>query len=193
MSGGKSIFNVPGIGDVAFPITPTSMDGMVIGASVPTNGNFTVLAATTLVAFGQVVTPSIIVSGPVTAGSGGGVGFISSVSPSINVSATTNTFAAAGLLSAAINVVVSASITSSSPVALPSAATFVGGSIAVFNQSTHTVAVWPQPLDQIDVLGTTVPCLVDSGKRALFYGIAAAVGTTTLGSILSVTMGTTVA
>lgn len=189
MSGGKSIFNVPGIGDVAFPITPTSMDGMVIGASVPTGGTFTLVAATTLVAFGQVVTPSIIVSGPVTAGSAGGVGFISSVSPSINVTATTNTFAAAQPLTAAINVVVSASGTG--PVSLPSAATFVGGSVAVFNQSTHTVAVWPQPLDQIDALGTTAAILLDSGKRALFFGIAAAVGTTTLGSIISAQMGVT--
>ncbi|MGO9304224.1 MAG: hypothetical protein ACLP3R_11170 [Candidatus Korobacteraceae bacterium] len=182
---GKTILNVPGIGDVAIPITPSSMDGMVIGASVPTTGNFTVLGATTVVAFGQVIAPSIIVSGTVTLG--GPV--LVPVQTSINITATTNSLAAATPLVAGLNVVVSVSGTG--PVALPSAATFVGGSIAVFNQSTHTVAVWPQPLDGIDALGTTAAILLDSGKRALFFGIAGAVGTTTLGSIISAQMGTT--
>lgn len=173
------------LGDVAVPISPTSMDGIVIGATTPAQGNFTGCNANYFVAYQTVITPSVIVSGTITLGGP----ILVPVQTSINVTATTNTYAAAQPLIAGLNVVVSASATG--PVALPSAATFVGGSVAVFNQSTHTVAVWPQPLDGIDALGTTAAILLDAGKRALFFGIAGAVGTTTLGSIISAQMGVT--
>lgn len=106
------------------------------------------------------------------------------VNPSINIVATTNTFALAVSITAGMNVVVSGAVANSSPVVLPTAANWMGGTIGIFNQSTATVAVWMQPNDVCDgkAAGTTV--LVDAGKRSLFI----AVSTT---GIISAQMGTT--
>ena len=170
MSGTSTVW-LPAKGDVNFPITPTSIDGMAIGQSVPAAATVSVLT----------------VQGNVTVG---GID-LKSVNPTVSVTATTDTFAAAVALTAGINVVVTAAFTSGSPVALPSVANWVGGVYTVFNSTTHTVAVWPQPGDQIDVLGTTVPDLLNAGLRANYYGIAAPNGTTSLGQIFSGQIGTT--
>ena len=70
------------------------------------------------------------------------------------------------------NIVVSASFTSGSPLALPSVATWLGSGIQVFNQTTQTVAVWPQPNDIIDTKVTGTAVLLDAGKRSDFYAVS---------------------
>ena len=99
-------------------------------------------------------------------------GFPQAINPSINIVATTNTFAAAITLTAAVNVIVSGAVASSSPVVLPSAAIWLGGTISIFNQSTATVAVWMQPADVCDgkAAGTTV--LLDAGKRCNYVAVS---------------------
>lgn len=118
---------------------------MPIGQSTPFPGSFTA----------------------VTVGAVGGVA--ESWAPSIGIPATTNSFAAAVALTAANNVVTSVTFTSGSPVALPSVATWQGGAINVFNQTTMTVGVWPQPADHIDALPASSGVLLDAGKRCTFY------------------------
>jgi hypothetical protein len=146
---------------------------MPIGQSTPNPGNFSALQASSVQA------GSIQVAG------------LTQVNPTVSVTATTDTFAAAVALTAKVNVVVTAANASGSPVALPSVATWLGTDITVFNQTTHTVAVWPQPADGIDVLGTTTPALLDAGKRCSFYAVAPVNGTTALGEIISAQLGVT--
>lgn len=162
----------------------TSIAMQTVQASVGIFG--TIQASSGTVSAGAVVASQVAVSGTVTVAAPGGIKV--PVNSSINVTATTDTFAAAVALTAGINVVTSAAYSSATfgaPVALPSAATFVGGSICVFNLSTHTVAVWPQAADQIDVLGTTVAVLLNPGLRGVFWGILAPNGTTALGQVIS--------
>lgn len=47
MSGKTTLFSST-TGDITFPITPTSIDGMVIGATTPAAGTFTALSATSI-------------------------------------------------------------------------------------------------------------------------------------------------
>jgi hypothetical protein len=170
MSGTSTLW-LPAKGDVNFPITPTSIDGMAIGQSAP--------AAATI--------SSLTVQGNITVG---GLD-IKTVNPTVSITATTDTFTSAVAITAGINVVVTAANASGSPVALPSVATWVGGVYTIFNSTTHTVAVWPQPGDQIDALGTTTPDLLNAGLRANYYGIAPPNGTTALGQIISAQLGVT--
>lgn len=140
---GRTVFDVPSLGDVSIPITPTSMDGMVIGASVPAAGTFTTIS----------VTGSVTVSGPVTVAGNLTVGGYeaNSINPTVIAGISTSTFSAAVALTAMINIIVSASGTSACPVALPSVAVVgVGAQVIVMNRGTHTVGVWPQPLDTFD-------------------------------------------
>ena len=111
-------------------------------------------------------------------------GFPQQVNPSINITVTANNFTAAVSITAALNVIVSGSVPSSSPVVLPSAALWLGGTISIFNQSTVTVAVWMQPADVCDGKAAGTTALLDAGKRANFV----AVSTT---GIISEQMGTT--
>jgi len=96
-------------------------------------------------------------------------GIVESWNPSVGIPATTNSFAAAVALTSNNNVVTSCTFTSGSPVALPSVATWLGGDMMVFNQTTMTVAVWPQPADHIDTTATGANVLLDAGKRCVFY------------------------
>lgn len=176
MSGNTVLFS-PKTGDVNLPITPPapatnapgSMDNMIIGQSVPQSGAFTTISVQTPIVVGGLVP----------------------VNPTAANAATTDTFAAAVAITAKINLVVTAAFASGTPFALPSVATWLGSEITIFNQTTHTVAVWPQPGDGIDVLGTTTPDLLDAGKRAAYYAVAPANATTSLGQILSAALGTT--
>ncbi len=146
---GRTVFDVPSLGDVSIPITPTSMDGMVIGASVPAAGTFTTISALGNLA----VTGSVTVSGPVTVAGNLTVGGYeaNSINPTVIAGISTSTFSAAVALTAMINIIVSASGTSACPVALPSVAVVgVGAQVIVMNRGTHTVGVWPQPLDTFD-------------------------------------------
>lgn len=147
-----------------------------IGQSTPYPGAFTTLTASSAVISGNVTVAGLD---------------LRTVNPTVSVTATTDSFAAAVPITAAINVVTAAAFASGSPVALPSVASWIGGVYTIFNNTTHTVAVWPQPGDQIDVLGTTVPVLLDASKRANFYGIAPPNGTTSLGEIISAQLGVT--
>ena len=136
---------------------------MPVGQSTPFAGNFTTVGAT-VGAF-----QSVSVSQPVTIA---GNAPLAAVAPSINLTATTDTFAAAVAVTAVRNIVVSASFTSGSPLALPSVATWLGSGIQVFNQTTQTVAVWPQPHDIIDTNVTGTAVLLDAGKRSDFYAVS---------------------
>lgn len=62
---GRTVFDVPSLGDVSIPITPTSIDNMVIGASVPAAGTFTTIIASTVVA-GTVVASNIAIPDNIT-------------------------------------------------------------------------------------------------------------------------------
>jgi hypothetical protein len=186
---GRTILDVPSLGDVSFPITPTSIDGMAIGASVPAAGTFTTISASTFIAPTVIATTnvtvgnlavtgtaaiagtlnlaagplnvtgsvaisgSVTVSGPVTVAGNLTVGGYeaNSINPTVIAGISTSTFSAAVALTAMINIIVSASGTSACPVALPSVAVVgVGAQVIVMNRGTHTVGVWPQPLDTFD-------------------------------------------
>lgn len=155
-----------------------------------TNAVVATVAASNVTVTGQVTASNISV-GPVQASQVSASSFLAPVATSINLTTATSGFAAALALTAAINVVVSVSYTSGGPVALPSVGPIVGASVVVFNQSTHSVAVWPQAVDAIDALGTTVAIIMNAGQRAAFYGIAAPNATTSLGQWISAQLGTT--
>ena len=152
---------------------------MPIGQSTPYSGAFTSVSVTSLAAASVSVSGTVAagaVAGSVGAFSGtvsvGGLGLVSARDPSINLTTATSAFVAAYGITAAINIIVSASFTSGSPVALPSVATWLGGEITIFNQSTHTVAVWPQTADIIDTTATGAFVLLDAGKRSNYYAVS---------------------
>lgn len=150
----------PQLGDVSFPMTPTSIDGMVIGGTTPAAGTFTTVAVKGLLH--------------------------NSVANPISIAATTDTFAGAVALTAQINVIgtVAVGASTAAPAALPSVVVASGAVISVFNQTTRSVAVWPQPLDIIDVVATSGPVIVGIGNRCNFIPV----GTT---HWISAQMGTT--
>jgi hypothetical protein len=150
---------------------------MPVGQTTPFPGSFTALQASS-----ATISGSLTVTGTVSVG--GVAGVLEPVNPTV-VPGTTNLFAAAVALTAAINMVTTAAVATSGALVLPSAATWVGGQIAVANLSTQTVEIWPQTNDQIDVLGSAAPRSLLTLKRAVFWNVAAPVGTTTLGQIIS--------
>lgn len=181
---GKTILDAPSLGDVSFPITPTSMDGMVIGASVPAAGTFTTISASNVVASSlsfttgtvsvanvtatAIVASTVTVTGPLTVAGNITVGGYeaNSVNPTVVAGISTSTFSAAVALTAMINIIASASGSSACPVALPSVAVVgVGTQIIVMNRATHTVGVWPQPADTFDggSAGTAYTLLTSGG------------------------------
>lgn len=135
-----------------------------VGLVTPNTGNFTALTAGSLTVSGTVA-----VSGSMSVG---GLGVLSAVNPTINLSATTSAFLSGYALTAAINVIISASFTSGTPVVLPTVASWLGGEIAVFNQSTHSVAVWPQPNDIIDSTAAGAYVIMNSNVRAGFVAVS---------------------
>ncbi|MGO9304225.1 MAG: hypothetical protein ACLP3R_11175 [Candidatus Korobacteraceae bacterium] len=140
-----------------------------IGQSTPYAGAFTSISVS------QVAASSISVQSV--------AGVQESWAPAIAVVATTSTLAAAVALTAANNVV-AGSYTATVPVALPTVASWLGGVISVFNQTTMTVGVWPQANDIIDVKVTGTVVLLNPGLRCNFYAVTA---TTIISAQLGVT------
>jgi len=156
-----------------------------IGQTTPFPGAFTTLAASSA-SVGQLTIA--------------GQGVLTSLNPSVAVTATTNNFTAAVPLTAAVNVVVTAlDATAPNPVALPSIGAALGSNVGsesfkvvVFNQTTHTVAVWPQAADAIDVATAGTAVLLDAGKRAEFFAAGlVATTTSTTGQWISAQLGVT--
>jgi hypothetical protein len=139
-----------------------------IGQSTPYAGNFTSVTVT-----GAISAGSLSVTTPITHG----------INPSVTAG-TTLTFTGAVSITSPVNVVVAATYTSGSAVALPTVASWIGADYIIFNQTTHTVAVFPQPNDIIDVTVTGAPVLLDAGKRCQFWGVSTT-------AIISAQLGTT--
>lgn len=170
---------------VAFRTLFDSNIGDVSAANVTQVGTLlasNVIAATNVAVSGTVLTNNLSVSGTgvISGNLGvtgtiavGGLGIMYAVNPSINLTTATSAFVAAMPLTAAVNVVISASFTSASPVSLPSVATWMGGEITVLNQSTMTVAVWPQSNDIIDATATGAYVKLDAGKRCSYFAVSA--------------------
>lgn len=135
-----------------------------IGQTTPYAGNFTSISVSSL-----------------SVSSVGGV--VESWAPAITVVATTSTLAAAVALTAANNVI-GGSYTATVPVALPTVASWIGGDIRVFNQTTMTVGVWPQANDIIDGKATGTVVLLNPGLRADFFA-------PTVTTIISAQLGVT--
>lgn len=96
-----------------------------------------------------------------------------SVANNIASAATTDTFAAAVALTAQVNAIgtVGVGASTAAPFALPSVAVALGAPITVLNQTTRSVAVWPQPLDIIDVVATSGPVILGIGHRCVYYPV----------------------
>lgn len=139
-----------------------------IGQTTPYAGTFTSVTVSA-----ALTANSLVVNTPITHG----------INPSV-AAGTTLTFTGAVAITSPVNIVVSATFTSGSAVALPTVATWIGADYVIFNQTTHTVAVFPQPNDIIDVTTTGAPVLLDAGKRAQFWGVSTT-------AIISAQLGTT--
>lgn len=157
------------LGDVtSVKLANVTVTGTVTAANVAVSGTLTAGTVVGLPSAALTVS-QIVAAGTITVG---GLGVLYAVNPSINLSATTSALVSAYSMTAAINVIISASFTSGTPVVLPSVATWVGGEISVFNQSTHSVAVWPQPNDIIDSTATGAYVVMNSNVRAGFVAVS---------------------
>lgn len=146
---GKTVLFSSTVGDITFPITPTSIDAMTVGAGTPAAGTFTNLSASGTAAFtGGTTSPAATA---LTAG-------------------TTHTLAGATLLVAGINnvtVVANASDAVALPAAIP------GQAIVVFNGGAHLAKVWPQAADAIDGGSAGVAVSLTNALRCIYYCVAA--------------------
>ncbi len=132
------------------------------------------ITASTVVANTVTVTGPATVSGNVSVG-----GYLTELIANVSAGVSTSTFSAAIALTAQINIVTYASGTSAAPVALPSVAVVGPGTVLqVWNKATHTVGVWPQPLDIIDgaAAGSTGVPVALATSGASFFVAASTTG-----------------
>ena len=138
-----------------------------IGQTQAYAGNFTSLQ----------VTGSISVSGT--------VGVLQSFNGGVTPG-TTALIAAAVAITAAVNMVTTAAIasTTGASLVLPSAGTWLGGQIMVANVNASALVVFPAVGDRINVAASGVSVVMDAGNRELFWAVAASSGAA-LGQVVS--------